>query len=86
MRAPDLLGRRLLFFTGKGGVGKSTVTAAMALLAADHGKRVLVVDVDAKGNIADRFEPGRIGFKPARGHARHLRALDGHRGEPRAST
>lgn len=61
---PDLLGRRLLFFTGKGGVGKSTVAAAMALLAADHGKRVLVVDVDAKGTITDHFEHARVGFKP----------------------
>ena len=33
---PALLDRRLLFFTGKGGVGKSTVTAATALLAAEH--------------------------------------------------
>ncbi len=64
MRAPDLLGRRLLFFTGKGGVGKSTITAAMALLAADHGKRVLVIEVDAKGNIADRFEHSGVGFEP----------------------
>ncbi|HVW32418.1 MAG TPA: ArsA-related P-loop ATPase, partial [Acidimicrobiia bacterium] len=42
-RTPDLLGRRLLFFTGKGGVGKSTVSAAMALLAAEQGRRVLLV-------------------------------------------
>jgi anion-transporting ArsA/GET3 family ATPase len=61
---PDLLGRRLLFFTGKGGVGKSTITAAMALLAADRGRRVLVVEVDAKGNITDRFEQAGVGFKP----------------------
>jgi anion-transporting ArsA/GET3 family ATPase len=68
MRAPDLLGRRLLFFTGKGGVGKSTITAAMALLAADHGKRVLVIEVDAKGNIADRFEHSAVGFEPREVH------------------
>jgi anion-transporting ArsA/GET3 family ATPase len=64
MPSPDLLGRRLLFFTGKGGVGKSTITAAMALLAADHGKRVLVIEVDAKGNITDRFESRPVGFTP----------------------
>ncbi len=64
MPSPDLLGRRLLFFTGKGGVGKSTITAAMALLAADHGKRVLVIEVDAKGNITDRFESRPVGFQP----------------------
>lgn len=64
MAAPDLLGRRLLVITGKGGVGKSTVAAALALVAAQRGKRVLVVDVDAKGTIADRFESGPVGFKP----------------------
>jgi len=61
---PDLLARRLVFITGKGGVGKSTVAAALALLAADHGKRVLVVEADAKGNLTDFFEHGRVGFKP----------------------
>jgi anion-transporting ArsA/GET3 family ATPase len=64
MAEPDLLGRRLLFFTGKGGVGKSTVTAATALLAAERGKRVLVVEVDAKGNLTEQFEQGAVGFKP----------------------
>ena len=59
-----LLDRRLLVVTGKGGVGKSTVSAALALVAANRGQRVLVVDVDAKGTIADRFEAGLIGFKP----------------------
>ena len=62
--APDLLGRRLLFFTGKGGVGKSTVTAAMALLAAGQGKRVLVVESDSKGNLTDLFERPPVGFEP----------------------
>jgi anion-transporting ArsA/GET3 family ATPase len=61
---PDLLGRRLLFFTGKGGVGKSTVAAATALLAAERGKRVLVVEVDAKGNLPDLFEQAPVGFEP----------------------
>jgi len=62
--APDLLGRRLLFFTGKGGVGKSTVTAATALLAADRGQRVLVVEADAKGAIPGHFEQPTVGFEP----------------------
>jgi anion-transporting ArsA/GET3 family ATPase len=64
MPQPDLLGRRLLFFTGKGGVGKSTVTAATALLAAERGKRVLLVEVDAKGNLPDLFEQAPVGFEP----------------------
>jgi anion-transporting ArsA/GET3 family ATPase len=53
-----------LFFTGKGGVGKSTVTAATALLAADRGQRVLVVEADAKGAIPGHFEQPSVGFEP----------------------
>lgn len=60
----DLLDRRLLFVTGKGGVGKSTVTAALALLAAEQGKRVLLVEVDAKGNLTNLFEHPAVGFDP----------------------
>ncbi|MDQ3946234.1 MAG: ArsA family ATPase [Actinomycetota bacterium] len=61
----DLLGRRLLFFTGKGGVGKSTVSSAVALLAAEQGKRVLLVSADGRGDIADFYEQHPVGFKPA---------------------
>ena len=61
---PDLLDRRLLLFTGKGGVGKSTVTAATALLAAGRGKRVLLVEVDSKGSLAALFERPPVGFQP----------------------
>jgi anion-transporting ArsA/GET3 family ATPase len=60
----DLLDRRLLFVTGKGGVGKSTVTAAIALLAAENGKRVLLVEVDSKGNLTALFEHAPVGFDP----------------------
>ncbi|HVF75722.1 MAG TPA: ArsA family ATPase [Acidimicrobiales bacterium] len=60
----DLLDRRLLFVTGKGGVGKTTVAAALALLAAQQGKRTLLCEVDAKGNLADFFETGPTGFQP----------------------
>jgi anion-transporting ArsA/GET3 family ATPase len=59
-----LLDRRLLFVTGKGGVGKTTVAAALALLAARQGKRTLVAEVDAKGNLADVFESGPTAFEP----------------------
>jgi anion-transporting ArsA/GET3 family ATPase len=62
------LDRRLLFVTGKGGVGKSTVTAAMALLAAEHGKRVLLVEVDSKGNLTALFEHAPVGFQPVEVH------------------
>lgn len=52
MAGPSLLDRRLLLVTGKGGVGKSTVSAALALLAARAGKRVLVCEVNAQERIA----------------------------------
>ncbi len=48
-----LLDRRLLLVTGKGGTGKTSVTASLALLAAQHGTKVLACEVDAKGNLAD---------------------------------
>jgi anion-transporting ArsA/GET3 family ATPase len=62
--ALDLLERRLLFFTGKGGVGKTTVAATTALLAAEHGKRVLLVEVDAKGNLSALLGHEPVGFDP----------------------
>jgi arsenite-transporting ATPase len=40
-----------LFFTGKGGVGKTSLSAATALTLADTGKRVLLVSTDAASNL-----------------------------------
>jgi anion-transporting ArsA/GET3 family ATPase len=60
----DLLDRRLLFVTGKGGVGKTSMAAALALLASQHGKRTLACEVDAKGNLADFFEAEPNVFTP----------------------
>jgi anion-transporting ArsA/GET3 family ATPase len=60
----DLLERRLVFVTGKGGVGKTTISAALALLAARRGKRVLVCEVDAKGTLASTFECAPLSFTP----------------------
>lgn len=51
-----LLDRHLLFVTGKGGVGKTTVSAALAQLAAQHGRRTLVCEMDAKGSLAAAFD------------------------------
>jgi anion-transporting ArsA/GET3 family ATPase len=62
--APALLDRRLLFITGKGGVGKSTIAAAMGLLAAQRGKRTLACELDAKGDLAAFFETSDVRFAP----------------------
>lgn len=62
----DLLSRRLLFVTGKGGVGKTTVAAALALLAAERGSRVLVCEMDAKGSLAAAYDQPPFTFEPRR--------------------
>lgn len=65
MQAPaDLLDRRLLIVTGKGGVGKTTTAAALAQLAADRGKRTLVCELDAKGNLSSFLECPQTSFVP----------------------
>ncbi|MBN2192731.1 MAG: P-loop NTPase [Polyangiaceae bacterium] len=47
--------RRFLFVTGKGGVGKSTVTAALALALARRGRRVLVATSGARERLSTLF-------------------------------
>ena len=44
-----------VFFTGKGGVGKTTVASAVAVALADAGRRVLVVSTDPASNLGDVF-------------------------------
>src|SRR4029077_16924414 len=60
--APRLLERRLLFVLGKGGVGRSTIAAALGVLAARRGQRAIVVEVSARGDVPRLFgascEPG----------------------------
>ena len=46
---------RILLFTGKGGVGKSTVAAGTAALAAAEGHRTLVLSTDAAHSLADAY-------------------------------
>jgi len=46
---------RFLFFTGKGGVGKTSVACAAAVQLADEGKRVLLVSTDPASNVGQVF-------------------------------
>ncbi len=46
---------RYLFFTGKGGVGKTTTASAIAVALADSGKRTLVISTDPASNLDDVF-------------------------------
>ena len=51
-----LIDKRVVFFGGKGGVGKTTCASAMALAASKAGKRVLLVSTDPAHSTADIFE------------------------------
>src|SRR5436305_2305212 len=62
-RVSGLLDRRLIFVTGKGGVGKSTVATALGLVAARRGLRTIVAELAAQSrvqrNFAQEAEPFR---------------------------
>ena len=60
---------RILLYTGKGGVGKTTVAAATGLALAARGRKTLVMSVDAAHSLADAFDLP-VGL------------TDRHRGEP----
>ena len=59
---PELLDKRLVFVTGKGGVGKSTVSIALGLAAAKRGKRTIVCEVASQENASRVFKKGEVGF------------------------
>lgn len=59
----DLFEHRLLFVTGKGGVGKTTVAAALGLAAARHGLRTIVCELDARERLHNLFNVSTRGFE-----------------------
>ena len=56
---------RLVLYTGKGGVGKTTTAAASAVRAAERGRRTLVVSADTAHSLGDVVER-RLGPEPVR--------------------
>jgi len=54
---------RVVLFTGKGGVGKTTIAAATAIRAARSGRRTLVMSTDPAHSLGDSFE-AEIGSRP----------------------
>lgn len=60
----NLLAKKLVFVTGKGGVGKSSVTAGLARLSSKAGLKTLVCEVDAKGDVSPNFGVEGVTFKP----------------------
>ncbi len=60
---------RLHVVTGKGGTGKTTVAAALAIALARHGKRVLLAEVEGRQGIAQTFDTSPLGTAEARLYA-----------------
>ena len=61
MTGPPLAQRRLRFVLGKGGVGKSTVAAALGLAGARAGGRALVVEVSGQQRLSQLFHAREVG-------------------------
>jgi anion-transporting ArsA/GET3 family ATPase len=59
------LTRPVQFFTGKGGVGKSTVLGAVAMSAARAGKRPLIVELGIHTSSSQLFHGPDVGYQPA---------------------
>lgn len=59
----QILRRRAVWVTGKGGVGKSSISAALALLSSSRGLRTLVIDVQATGDVAHFLDAGEPAYQ-----------------------
>jgi anion-transporting ArsA/GET3 family ATPase len=59
---PAILDKRVIFVTGKGGVGKSTVSAALGVAAARRGKRTMVCEVAQQERISRLFQRQGAGY------------------------
>ncbi len=56
---------KTIFFTGKGGVGKSTLSATCAWQLAEHGYKTLLLSIDPAHNVADIFDTS-VGHKKSK--------------------
>jgi anion-transporting ArsA/GET3 family ATPase len=63
---PSVLARRLIYVTGKGGVGRTTVSAALGLAAASRGRRSIVCEVAEQDRLSRAFgRERRVGDEQA---------------------
>ena len=65
MLIDEFLAPKVLIVSGKGGVGKSTVAAALALVAARQGRNVCVAEMDRKGTLPTLFGGGGLSYQPS---------------------
>jgi anion-transporting ArsA/GET3 family ATPase len=74
----DLLAKELVVVTGKGGVGKSTVAAALAMAAAREGRRVIVAEVAARDDVSRALaaDGGGVFVERAVGDGLHHISID----------
>lgn len=77
--------RRIAFVNLKGGVGKSTCAATLAVGLAKRGRRVLLIDADAQGHAAWTVTRGRGGDDPGLGEVLLRRASIGEATRPSAT-
>ena len=60
MTSPALFDRRLIFVLGKGGVGKSVVSAALGTAWARAGQRVVIAEVANQHRLSDLFATRKV--------------------------
>lgn len=65
MRIDEFLDPTILIVSGKGGVGKTTVSASLALVAARQGRKVCVVEVDQKGTLTKLLGGREATYEPS---------------------
>jgi len=82
MSGTDWLERRIIVTVGTGGVGKTTVSAAIALEAARRGKRALVLTIDPAQRLSDALGAGTLDHEERQIPSQVLRSAGG---DPRGS-
>jgi anion-transporting ArsA/GET3 family ATPase len=64
MDVQEFLAPKILIVSGKGGVGKTTVAAALALMAVRNGRKVCIAEVDRKGTLARLLGTRELTYEP----------------------